>query len=331
MCKMIEKIINDVIVKLNGQISTEEILKVRDILSITLNEYEFTSKSRQLSCVVIPECLNIYLATKKIEGKSDGTIGLYKLYLNEFIRIIQKPLENITANDVRMYLYLVQENRNISKRTLDSRRTIICTFLGWCAAEGYIPKNPAINIKPIQYERKERVPLTDIQLEKVRSACNTLRETAMIEVLYSSGCHVTELARLNISDVNFATREIKLYGKGDKHRTSYLSAKAIVALQAYIESRTDNCESLFISERKPYKRMAKSGLEAIIRKLGKRCDITHLHPHLFRHTIATDCLKRGMDITALQKMLGHRSLETTMIYAKVNDETVKTSHDKYVI
>lgn len=328
---MVEKIINSVIAKLDGKIPTDEISKVRDILSVTLNDYEFISKSHELSCIVIPECLNIYLATKKIEGKSDNSINLYRLYLNEFVRIIQKPLENVTANDIRMYLYLIQENRKISNRTLDSRRTVVCSFLGWCAAEGYISKNPAINITPIKYERKERVPLTDIQLEKVRNACSTLRETAMVEVLYSSGCRITELARLNISDVDFDTREIKLFGKGNKHRTSYLSAKAIVALQAYLASRTDDCEALFVSERKPIKRMQKNGLEAIIRKLGKKCEMPFLHPHLFRHTVATDCLKRGMDVTALQKMLGHRSLETTMIYAKVSDDTVRTSCDKYIV
>ena len=175
---MVEKIINSVIAKLDGKIPTDEISKVRDILAVTLNDYEFTSKSHKLSCVVIPECLNIYLATKKIGGKSDNSINLYRLYLNEFVRIIQKPLENVTANDIRMYLYLIQENRKISNRTLDSRRTVVCSFLGWCAAEGYISKNPAIDITPIKYERKERVPLTDIQLEKVRNACSTLRETA---------------------------------------------------------------------------------------------------------------------------------------------------------
>ena len=103
---MIEKIINDVIARLDGKISSDDIIKVKNILSITLNDYEFTSKSRTLSCVVIPECLNIYLATKKIEGKSEKTIALYKLYLNEFIRTIQKPLENVVANDIRKQMEL---------------------------------------------------------------------------------------------------------------------------------------------------------------------------------------------------------------------------------
>ena len=86
---MVEKIINSVIAKLDGKIPTDEIVKVRDILSVTLNDYENNTKTHELSCIVIPEYLNIYLATKKIEGKSDNSINLYRLYLNEFVRIIQ--------------------------------------------------------------------------------------------------------------------------------------------------------------------------------------------------------------------------------------------------
>lgn len=328
---MIEKVINDVITQLADKIPTEYVVRVRNALSLSLNEYDIIPKTRELSCIVIPECLNIYLATKKVEGKSIETIKLYRLYLNEFIRMIQKPLDKVTANDIRMYLYLVQEHRKISNRTLDSRRTVVCSFLGWCAAEGYIPSNPAINITPIKYGRKERIPLTDIELEKVRSSCESLRETAMVEILYSSGCRVTEMERLNISDINLDKREVKLFGKGNKHRTSYLNAKAVVALKAYLDSRNDDCEALFVTSRNPKRRIKKSGIEAAIRKLGKRCGICNLHPHLFRHTVATDCIHRGMDVTCLQKMLGHNSIETTMIYAKVSDDSVKTNHDKYIV
>lgn len=327
---MVEKIINEVTVRLCDRIPVEYISIMRDVISITLNSYEITEKSQDSDDVVETECIDIYLATRKIEGKSEKTIALYKLYLNEFIKMVRKPLKSITANDIRMYLYRVQEARKISNRTLDSRRTIVCTFMSWCASEGYISKNPAMNITPIKYERKERVPLTDIQLESVRKTCNDVRETAMIELLYSSGCRVTELERLNISDVNFETREVKLYGKGDKHRTSYLSAKAVVALQAYLSTRNDECEALFATQRSPVHRLTKQGIEAVIKKLGNRCGIPHLHPHLFRHTVATDCINRGMDVSCLQKMLGHSNLETTMIYAKVNDNSVKINHGKYI-
>lgn len=327
---MVENLINKVIVQLNKSIPQEYIPVVQKVLSINLHEYELVPKTHELSCIRIPECLMFYLATKKIEGKSEKTLELYKLYLTEFVNMVQKPLDKLTSNDIRAYLYIVQENRKISNRTLDSRRTIVCSFLSWCAAEGYIPKNPAINITPIKYERKERTPLSDIQLETIRKSCKTLRESAMIELLYSSGCRVTELERLDITDIDFDKREVKLFGKGNKHRTSYLSARAVVALQTYLSNRTDNCPALFVTSRAPIRRIQKSGIESVIRKLGEQCGIPYLHPHLFRHTIATDCLRRGMDVTYLQKMLGHTSVETTMIYAKINDDSVKTSYNKYI-
>lgn len=328
---MLNKLLNVIISNLSGKIPNECLATVRDEVTLALCQYDIAPKTQEISRVVIPNYLSIYLAVKKIEGKSDNTLKLYQLYITEFINMIQKPLEHITTNDIRMYLYLVQQNRHISNRTLDSRRTVICTFLTWCAAEEYIPKNPAISIKPIKYERKECVPLTDIQLESIRKSCDTTRELAIVEVLYSSGCRVTELERLTVSDIDFNNRKVNLLGKGNKHRTSYLSAKALLALQTYLESRTDDCNSLFVTERRPFRGLTKSGIECIIRKLGNRCGIQNLHPHLFRHTVATDCLNRGMDVTQLQRMLGHSNVNTTMIYAKICDESVKNNHHKCVI
>lgn len=325
-----ETFLNDIILKLEKKVPNEYINTIINIVSLSLNNYDLAPKTQALSCVIIPDCINIYLATKKIEGKSVKTIDLYKLYLTEFFRVIQKKLEDITTNDIRIYLYIIQENRKVSNRTLDSRRTVICSFLTWCSAEGYIEKNPSINIHPIRYEHKERIPLTDIQMEQIRQACKTPRELALIELLYSSGCRITELERLNITDINLDKREVYLFGKGNKHRTSYLIAKAIIALNSYLDTRKDDCESLFVTERSPYRRIKKAGLEAIIHKIGLRCNIDNLHPHLFRHTVATNCLQRGMDVTQVQKMLGHVNVETTMIYAKVNDNSVKENHKKYI-
>ena len=97
--------------------------------------------------------------------------------------------------------------------------------------------------------------MSQLDLEKVRLACRTKREKAIVEMLYSTGCRVTELERLNISDVNFETKEVTLFGKGSKHRTSYLNAKAEVALKDYLNSRTDDNPALFVYERKPYGRL----------------------------------------------------------------------------
>ena len=100
---------------------------------------------------------------------------------------MRKSPEKVTANDIRVYLYQYQKMHGISNRTLDNKRTILCSYFNWMAAEEYICKNPAINIQPIKYERKHKRSMSQLDLEKVRLACETKREKAIVEMLYSTG------------------------------------------------------------------------------------------------------------------------------------------------
>ena len=246
---------------------------------------------------------------------------------------MQKEPERVSANDIRIYLYKYQKEHGISNRTLDCRRTILCSYFGWMASEEYLDKNPAINIAPIKYERKHKKPMTQLELEKIRLACKTDREHAIIEVLYSTGCRVSELEHLNISDVNFETKEIVLFGKGDKHRISYLNAKAEVALKKYISTRTDGNPALFVYDRKPYSRLKKSGIELIVKKMMERTTgiSTHVTPHIFRHTTVSTAIHRGMNIVEVSKLVGHSKIETTMEYVTTNLDSIKNNHQKCII
>ena len=166
----------------------------------------------------------------------------------------------------------------------------------------------------------------------VRDACKDYRERAIIELFYSTGCRVSEMVVLKKSDIDFQTKEVHLFGKGSKHRISYINARAEVALKKYWFTRDDRCDSAIATIRKPYRGVTKTQLEQIVRKIGERSEIgRNLYPHLIRHTTASSALERGMNVTDLQKMLGHEKLDTTMIYAKVNQESVRYNHHKYVI
>lgn len=221
---MREKLKNDLLLLLNTYVDTEVLRGIDQRLDIILSDYEI--ESRKTDVVVyefqIPSTVEIYIVSKKIAGLSDKTLYLYKIVLEDFFHTVQKEPERISANDIRIYLYKYQKEHGISNRTLDCRRTVLCSYFGWMASEEYLDKNPAINIAPIKYERKHKKPMSQLELEKIRLACKTKREKAIVEVLYSTGCRVTELERLNISDVNFETKEIVLFGKGDKHRISFL-------------------------------------------------------------------------------------------------------------
>lgn len=332
---MRERLKNDLLTMLDQHVPVDTLRKLEPYIENILSNYEVEERKTEIIPYGsdIPETVQTYIVTKKNSGLSEKSLYLYLIVLTDFFRTVCKKPEKITANDIRIYLYQYQKTHGISNRTLDCKRTIICSYFNWMASEEYIMRNPAINIQPIKYERKYKRAMSQLDLERVRLACETKREKAIVEVLYSTGCRVTELERLNISDVNFETKEVMLFGKGNKHRTSYLNAKSEVALKDYLSSRTDDNPALFVYDRKPYGRLKKSGIEFLIRKMMKRTSgvTTHVTPHIFRHTTATTALDRGMSIVDVSRLLGHARVETTMEYITTSSDSVRNNHHNCVI
>lgn len=269
-----------------------------------------------------------YIITKKTEGLANGSLENMARTINKFIISVMKPIGDIKPNDIRAYLYNYQQERGISNRTLDHMRTSICSFFHWAAAEGYIPSDPASNIKPIKFSRKPRKALTQIELERVRRACKTERETCIVEVLYSTGCRISELCSIRIDDMNWDKREILVLGKGGKYRTVFLNAKALISIQAYLNHRKHASPYLICNERGGGQ-LKKDNVEKIFRRIKDETGIM-VTPHIMRHTMATQALT-GTGVEVVQQMLGHASISTTMIYAEVNQNNVQAAHVRCVI
>lgn len=305
-------------------------------LDVVATRYEFTRKEMSLAiyCDEVPEVVKIYLVCKKIEGLSQRTLDTYLRMLKLFFRELKKPLPQITTNEIRVYLFGYQQQRGCSNRSLDKYRQYLASFFSWAADEGYIQHNPMRTIPVIKYEKKLRENLTQLELEYLRRSCRTPREQAIIEFLFSTGCRVSELSGVKLSDIDWTARTVHLFGKGNKHRTSYINAKCEVALKAYMRSRTDDCESLFATERKPYRQLKKDAVEKIVRNISGRSPEEmrkHVTPHILRHTTATLALQNGMPIADISKLLGHEQISTTMIYAHTCMESVQAGHKKYVV
>lgn len=330
---MYEQLRNDFMCKASG-LDSESLEKAMVVLDKVMRNYDVTKKEMALAIPgdELPEMVKTYLVCKKIEGLSENTLSNYMIILNMFFREVRKSPAQIEVNEIRLFLYSYQERTGISARSLDKYRECICRFFSWACDEGYIPSNPAKSIPPIKYERKQREHLNQVELEYVRMNCKTPRERAIIEFLYSTGCRVSELADVKKSDIDWATKSVHLFGKGKKHRFSFINAKAEVTLLEYLNSRKDDCEYLFVTERKPIRQMHKDGLEKIVRKIASRTDVQkHITPHTFRHTTATTALQNGMPIEDISKLLGHESIDTTMIYAKSSLEGVHAGHKKYIV
>lgn len=280
----------------------------------------------------IPALVKTYIVVKKTEGLSNGTLQNYALILRTFFDWCRKSPVDVTANDIRVFLYEYSMRRKISDRTLDKYRQMICWFFSWAHMEEYIPRNPAKSIKAIKHEIKERQALTHLEMEQLRTGCATLRDKAILELMYSTGCRVSELSAIRHGDINWHEGTVHLFGKGRKHRTSYLNARATVALRAYLRTRTDTCDALIVTDREPYRAVSKETIEAVIRRISEESGIGRkVTPHVIRHTTATIAVNAGMPIEDVSKLLGHASVNTTMIYAKPTAGKIQSEHIRCVV
>lgn len=307
--------------------------RILQIIDCTANDYDFTRKCTDLIVSGgVPEVLKLYLAAKVVEGYSKGTLYNAQIICTNFFQTVGKPIDRITSNDIRVFLYTWQNAHNVSLITLDKYRVLLSTFFHWCCAEGYIEKDPTAVIKPFKAEKKQRESLTQVELEYMRKACQDIREKALIEFMYSTGCRAAEVCEVKRSDVNFDTGEVHLFGKGKKHRTSYLNAKASVNLKEYLDSRIDDCPYLFVRSRRPVGRLTTSSIAKIVRDIAARANLTkHVSPHIIRHTTATQAVKHGMLVQEVQKLLGHANIATTMVYVETDDSEIRAMHNRAVI
>ncbi len=307
--------------------------KLHEVLEHELYTVEITSKQIQ-PCLTQSksneELLTDFLAAKQVEGCSVRSLGYYKSTLENAIKILEKPLNQIETEDLRVYLSEYQKKNNAGKQTIDNIRRILSSFFTWLEDENYILKSPVRRIHKIKTAKLVKETYTDENLVVLRDNCANLRDLAIIDMLMSTGMRVGELVKLNIVDVDFVNRECVVLGKGSKERQVYFDARTKIHLQNYLNSRSDNNPALFVSLLEPHNRLEISGVEITLRKLGRKLGINKVHPHKFRRTLATRAIDKGMPIEQVQKLLGHQKIDTTMEYAMVDQENVKNSHKKFI-
>ena len=278
----------------------------------------------------MPDMVDLFLASKRVEGCSEKTLTYYKATIEASISEIGKQIRHITTEDLRSYLTEYQRKRQSSRVTIDNIRRILSSFFSWLEDEDYILKSPVRRIHRVKTSTVIKETYTDEALETMRDNCTELRDLAMIDLLASTGMRVGEMVLLNREDIDFNERECIVFGKGDKERLVYFDARTKIHLQNYLASRTDTEQALFVSLKAPYKRLQIGGVESRLREMGKRLDIPKVHPHKFRRTLATVAIDKGMPIEQLQQLLGHQRIDTTLKYAMVKQSNVKLAHRKYI-
>ena len=328
---MVDTLILDIKQAMSSTLTNGQMEKLHKVLAHYLYDLEIVKKEgtdRDEKENI--EYLEAFLSAKHVEVCSRKSLKYYKATIENLFKKIDKSIKHITTNDLREYLDNYQKEGNASKITIDNIRRIFSSFFAWLEEEDYILKSPVRRIHKVKTGTVVKETYSDEAMEIMRDNCKSLRDLAIIDILASTGMRVGELVKLNIEDIDFEGRECVVFGKGDKERKVYFDARTKIHLHNYLKTRDDDNSALFVSLLKPHKRLQISGVEIMLRELGKKLNITKVHPHKFRRTLATKAIDKGMPIEQVQQLLGHQKIDTTLQYAMVSQNNVKISHRKYI-
>jgi len=274
-----------------------------------------------------------------IKNASEHTLRNYAIDFNAFHTYLDKekiPLPAIDRKALRGFLADLSMQK-LSKRTIARRLSSLRSLFKFAYSQKLLSHNPAEEIENPKLEKKIPTPLDYKQVERLFNQPDTgtffgFRDRTIMELFYSSGLRISELAALNRSDVDFKTLLIKLKGKGKKERIIPLTATAAKWIENYL---THN-ERPFVQVDADAIFLNKHGTRLTTRSIDRNFDryLTEsglagvITPHTIRHTIATHWLENGMDLKTIQVLLGHSSLATTTIYTQVSTNLKKKVYDQ---
>ena len=332
-----------VAVNLMERLEPEDMTAVQQALFCELGKYDISEKPSSTEIVTYNDDMTgytMFFCAKGVEGLSKKTLAYYKQTIDRFLCFINKPINQITTDDIRFYLAHRQTKDGISIVTMENERRNLHSFFGWLAEENYITRNICRPIKKIKTAKVKKKAFTDVEIQKIKDACKvekgycaeekSKRNIALIEFLISTGCRAGEISGLKREKVDLEHNCATVLGKGNKERTVYLSEICKMRLVEYWDYTGDKeyAFSAVVSGKRNNFHWEVSGIEIAVRELGKVAGVNNCHPHRFRRTCATMALKKGMSIVDVQRMLGHENLDTTKIYLDLDNSDLAYQHTK---
>lgn len=306
-------------------ITAADLSRVLTVVSDTLQHYELEACG-PASSAGSDDLFEAWLSALLIQNRSEKTVERYRYIVGRLLSDLAVPIRSITVYHLRSWL-AKEKARGIADSTLEGQRQIFSSFFGWLWREGLIEKNPVANLGAIKVPKKVREAYAPVDLEKLKAACTSPRNMALLTFLLATGCRISEITQLNRDDLDFQGKEVIVLGKGNKERTVYFDDVTAMHLKMYLASRTDDNPALFIGKR--HERLLPGGVRSMLNKLAAAAGVDHVHPHKFRRTLATMLIAHGMAIQEVAAILGHDKLDTTMKYIALDKTSVKNSYRKY--
>lgn len=330
------QVINDVIVAMSYALSAEmlqilEKVLIDKLVNVTMEKMntlpvEIKNSVDEQNRYVI----QLFLYKKKKLAK--GTRLGYVSAVTKLVTLLYKPLVQMDEQDIFYYLDWY-ENKNIQTtgkknqpQSVNNERRFLSAFFTWMRKEKLIAVNPVEAVEPLKEQKKPIDFFSPQEMAQLKDGCKTLRERALIEVLRSTGARVGEIVRITVDQINWETGDILILGeKSNRFRTIYLDPEALYHYKKYYDSRENETEHMFTTERKPYKRLETCTIRSIMKEVAARAGVTNrCYPHKMRKTLGMDLKNKGVDIGTIQEVMGHAdSKVTSLYYAQSTADTLR--------
>jgi site-specific recombinase XerD len=275
-----------------------------------------------------------YLVSER--NASPRTLKAYRQALSAFGTETRKSWKKCNADDFRDYLFALMK-RGQARSYVRLQFSALRTFYQFLGARKQLRRNPVREVQMPKIEKKLPLVLTRQQVEELLSApmretknrsapvWMPLRDVAIMELFYSSGLRLSELAALDVADLDPYTESVRVFGKGRKERVCPVGLPALEAISRYRVAANVHSGPLFIN--KARKRLSVRSIWLVLKRYVRHTSIPiSISPHKLRHSFATHMLDRGADLRSVQELLGHASLSTTQIYTHVTVERLKKAY-----
>ncbi|MDN7227329.1 DUF4062 domain-containing protein [Planococcus sp. N064] len=313
------------------QISTEVTLALQNFIARDSSDYQFRGWIRGVEKLdpikySWERNINRYLDEKKRKGRTQVTIDSYTgdfKILSNFFK--DKNAWDINIEDMRKFFIYREDNYPLKERSsLEKIRGVINGLFEWMVKEKIIDLNPVKEIDSYYYYRKEKDILTEAEIQRLRKEGANLRDRAIIEILLSTGCHLSEISKIDRKDIDWVNNTVSLTSsKGDK-RIGFLTEQAEKSIKQYIQSRNDQVNFLLVTERRPYREISPDAIAMVVRKVANKAALNRpISPRTFRNTYATILEEQGYPLNIIESLLGyHPRKNRAEVYVKITSRNI---------
>lgn len=333
--------------KMSDDLTDDQLIKLKNLLYSNLHDIQLQKQNYDLAVIDDnndAKKLEWFAITEKVLKKSDYTIKQYVRSAWQLRTFIGKNFEDITSSDVKLLIAKKQLNNEWSDSTTISQCNYLRVFFSFLVDEEYISKNPMNKVKLAKAKKVPKYGFSAMELEAIRNVCyHNTREMAMVEFLYATGLRVASVVALKWRDLDLLQLKgtVKMKG-GDTNEFQFSEKSAFYLIKMFdermsFENRTKEemlDRPVFASKRldpktHDYEGISSSRFEQLLKKIGKKANVKKVHPHRFRRTFACCAINRGMPLEELKEHMHHKSYNTTLMYASINNERLKQSYKTY--